>query len=514
MLFQTASGARRAWQVVTMSADRPALTVVDAADGARALPRRARLRPGGDDPTPYSADVWSSYPGHRALAAVAQTVSLTGSGWLPAGRWFCCRATTFIRTWTSTATASSGTTEEVKPTGVSGYRFTLHPTQAPGEPCSTNVCTWLPNTAFSWQANGNASRTATQNFYFINKWHDYLQAAPIGFTEAAGNFQKVNTSGQGKGNDAVTGRVVVRCRRRQRPAHRDFIDNADFDTPPDGQAPTMRMFLFHEPFTEAGAGRRLPAGGRVGQRGHRLPRVHPRPVPPARRRRRATTRRSTRSRARRWARPGATGTGWTTWSTTAPRPARPTAPARTWSRVGYVLGAARHGHPVDADRLPGRVRDPACAGILGTGGGGYTYADVKTIWNRTRGDVHAAGEVWAQTLWDLRGSLIGRSARWRDAAGRVPGHPRRWSCRRRTRRCSTCATRILAADIADYGSADVDAIWAVFAARGMGFFASSQSGDDTAPGGELRAAARARRPDRHAERHRRQLGRRRAARAG
>ena len=40
---------------------------------------------------------------------------------------------------------------------------------------------------------------------------------------------------------------------------------------------------------------------------------------------------------------------------------------------------------------------------------------------------------------------------------------------------------IIAADIADYGGADVDALWTVFAQRGMGFFASSQGGDDTAP---------------------------------
>jgi extracellular elastinolytic metalloproteinase len=40
---------------------------------------------------------------------------------------------------------------------------------------------------------------------------------------------------------------------------------------------------------------------------------------------------------------------------------------------------------------------------------------------------------------------------------------------------------ILAADVADYAGADLNALWAVFAHRGMGFFASSQGGDDTAP---------------------------------
>ena len=42
-----------------------------------------------------------------------------------------------------------------------------------------------------------------QAFFFVNNFHDHLLAAPIGFTEAAGNFQLQNASGQGFAGDPV-----------------------------------------------------------------------------------------------------------------------------------------------------------------------------------------------------------------------------------------------------------------------------------------------------------------------
>ena len=43
----------------------------------------------------------------------------------------------------------------------------------------------------------NRAQNGTQVYFFVNTFHDHLAAAPIGFTEAAGNFQLVNSSGQG-----------------------------------------------------------------------------------------------------------------------------------------------------------------------------------------------------------------------------------------------------------------------------------------------------------------------------
>ena len=56
--------------------------------------------------------------------------------------------------------------------------------------------------------------------------------------------------------------------------------------------------------------------------------------------------------------------------------------------------------------------DPACDGDPdGTAGtGGYTYGDFGKIIGRP--EVHADGEIWAQTLWDLRDALGSTTTEW------------------------------------------------------------------------------------------------------
>ncbi|KAI9187776.1 hypothetical protein H9P43_002181 [Blastocladiella emersonii ATCC 22665] len=74
----------------------------------------------------------------------------------------------------------------------------------------------------------------TQLFYLINNIHDI--AYQYGFDEKSGNFQENNFGKGGRGNDAVIANA------------QDGADtnNADFGTPPDGQKPKMRMFIFTE----------------------------------------------------------------------------------------------------------------------------------------------------------------------------------------------------------------------------------------------------------------------------
>ena len=57
----------------------------------------------------------------------------------------------------------------------------------------------------SWRTNLN--QDATQVFSVVNRMHDWLMQPSIGFNEAAGNFQTVNFTGQGKGGDAVLGKA-------------------------------------------------------------------------------------------------------------------------------------------------------------------------------------------------------------------------------------------------------------------------------------------------------------------
>ena len=84
------------------------------------------------------------------------------------------------------------------------------------------------------------NQNATQVFYFVNNFHDWLRRAPIGFTAAAGNFE-----GGRSGRSANTAR-----RGRTPPAAFPTATTSTTRTcrrPPDGMPPTMQMYLFHCP---------------------------------------------------------------------------------------------------------------------------------------------------------------------------------------------------------------------------------------------------------------------------
>ncbi|CAA7197053.1 T9SS-dependent M36 family metallopeptidase [Chryseobacterium potabilaquae] len=79
-------------------------------------------------------------------------------------------------------------------------------------------------------ANQNAA--ITNLFYTNNKAHDIFYQ--LGFTESARNFQENNFANGGLGNDYVFAE-----------AQDGFtLNNANFDTPPDGLNPTMQMYLW------------------------------------------------------------------------------------------------------------------------------------------------------------------------------------------------------------------------------------------------------------------------------
>ncbi|KHN95929.1 elastinolytic metalloproteinase Mep [Metarhizium album ARSEF 1941] len=72
----------------------------------------------------------------------------------------------------------------------------------------------------------------TQLFYTANTYHDLLYT--LGFTEAAGNFQTDNSGKGGKGNDFV----VLNSQDGS------GTNNANFASPPDGSRPRMRMYMW------------------------------------------------------------------------------------------------------------------------------------------------------------------------------------------------------------------------------------------------------------------------------
>ena len=121
--------------------------------------------------------------------------------------------------------------------------------------------------------------------------------------------------------------------------------------------------------------------------------------------------------------------------------------------------------PHPGDRLPGQGGQPELRRQLDGSQGGYTYGDFPTIGGAP--EVHSSGEVWAQTLWDLRErfghsyalSLITR------AMELSPNDPSMLDMR----------NAILQADLVANGGKNAGIIWTVFANRGMGWYAGSST---------------------------------------
>jgi hypothetical protein len=131
---------------------------------------------------------------------------------------------------------------------------------------------------------------------------------------------------------------------------------------------------------------------------------------------------------------------------------------------------------VYTDATPNTIRKQGLDCPVGAIGAcsGFTYGDFGKIWSGP--EVHYDGEIWAETLWDLR-TAIGSPEALRlvtQAMRLSPPEPSFLDMR----------NAILLADEGSDGASAGrwrNAIWAVFAKRGMGYYASTTGSDDTAP---------------------------------
>ena len=332
-------------------------------------------------------------------------------------------------------------------------------------------CTWDSASPYSWQTNRR--QEAVQAYYLLNVYHDHLAAPPIGFTEAAGNFQ-VRTTAAASGAAAtrsttatLVGANLGRDGRPQAPqqrldvhtARRHARQHVALPVPPRPHAP------------------RGPDGRRRRRRHRGLPRVHARTVGPPRddaRRERGALRRAVGGHER-----------------GLERLVRARRPGRAGLPGGHAGGRPSRGR-VDQRRAracarssPTASRPAAAAGCAATpagtaGPGGFTYGDFGEIAGEP--EVHADGEIWLQTLWQLRTALgSARDGGARDArdgalaAGtHVPRGARRHPRGRRRR---------------VYGGAHHDAIWRTCSPHG-GWASSPPTRDtfDAPPGRGLLAA--------------------------
>jgi hypothetical protein len=139
--------------------------------------------------------------------------------------------------------------------------------------------------------------------------------------------------------------------------------------------------------------------------------------------------------------------------------------------VGRYVGGGRNlirSEPIDC---PVGASASECPGSGGTGPGGYTYGDFGHI--EAGPEVHADGEIWGQTLWDIRRALgsdltLALVTRGMELS---PPEPSFLDMR----------NAILQADQVAFGGSHTDRLWELFAARGMGFFAIATDGSDVEP---------------------------------
>ena len=230
VLFPTGRGARLAWKTFTWpSTQQLYLSVVDAGTGS-VLYRQSLT----SDAT-GTATAWEFYPSDLvpAGANVANPVTfpvVDGSRLIGDN----------AHVWADVKDNNKPDPGEEIP-AVAGTDWSmpaiLNTTNASQNCTTARPCTWDKNVPFSWQAN--MAQNAAQVMYYLNKYHDHLAGAPYGFTAAAGNFEEAD-------GDPVLGQTMDGANSGNGLPDMNHFDNANMSTPPDGESPTMQMYLFRE----------------------------------------------------------------------------------------------------------------------------------------------------------------------------------------------------------------------------------------------------------------------------
>jgi len=434
------------WQTLTAPSTRELYVhVVDAATG-RVLYRRDLVN---DD----NGRVWDDYPG-APRGGTQQSRRIPG---LPNNSPGLAGNPAHVYSDVNDDNTAQSS-EEVAPTGKREFFYPFQTFNQLGGLCSAAFpCSWDPDTPLSWQANRR--QNAVQVAYFLGKFHDHLAASPIGFTRAAGNFEAVD-------GDAVQAETMDGANVDAGLPDGNHIDNANMATPRDGIPPRMQMYLFHQPPIDSGDPFLFGNGGDEAnivyhEYTHGLSN---RLVVDA-------LGNSTLGALQ----AGAMGEAWSDWYAydflVKQGFERDTATEGELIVGKYVEFGGQGLIRFEGLDCPVGSTAPACPGSPLTGPGGFTYGDYGHVAGIP--EVHADGEIWAETLWDLRKALGSRLAESlvTRAMELSPANPSMLDER----------NAILQADQAGNGGTANGKIWQVFAHRGMGYFAGSVDGDDLRP---------------------------------
>ncbi|MDA0165128.1 M36 family metallopeptidase [Solirubrobacter ginsenosidimutans] len=423
---------RLVWRVTYRSSS---AEVWDAFVDARSGKVRRRVNMVKSD---TNATVWENTP-TAALGGTANTVNLEQHGWLAAGAQKLLGPNVHAYSDVDDDDFADAAEE------IGAPPFTLPQTgfsPAGGSCPAANKCTWNHNIGGSW--NTNRRQNMVQAFYFANRFHDWLAASPVNFGTLSGSFDAGSDPLQLETDDGANPPGGLPDALHS--------NNANMFTPPDGTPPVMQMYLWRDP------GYRTVNGGDDAsivyhEYTHGL------------------SNRLVTDAAGHGAlyspQAGAMGEGWSDWYAkdflVSQFPGLDSAAAGDVDMGAYVDASPRTLRTQGLD-CPVNVVAVTCPGVGAAGSGGYTYGDFGKIAGGM--EVHADGEIWAETLWDLRGAVGSVDARRLITDGMRLSPPEPSFLDERN--------AILLADQAAGGGRRA-AIWSVFAARGMGYYASTDT---------------------------------------
>lgn len=303
-----------------------------------------------------------------------------------------------------------------------------------------------PFRVFGPGRDGNAD-PVVQMFYWCNWMHDRLYR--LGFTEAAGNFQRENFGRGGAGGDAVDAVWYA-------PSAEGLSFGASMSTPPDGLAPSLWAFNFGQyPYGPICADAEVV----LHEYTHGL-----------------TQRRVGGGLGLHTVQAGGMGEGWSDFyalallSEAADDPdgnyALGAYSAYLWQPgflQNYYFGLRRYPYTTDRARNPLTFKD-----IDPSQAGGYGTVPRNPVVGGTADEVHNMGEVWCLMLWEVRAALIKKH-------GFTAGHPLMLQLVTDALNLTPpdpdfaqARDALLQADWVNHGGANSGTLWAAFAKRGLG----------------------------------------------
>jgi extracellular elastinolytic metalloproteinase len=460
--FLTPQGLRPGWSTYVQTSQGAYQHVVDAVTG------KVLYRHSNSDYAAGDAYVYDYYPG-AGKGGTAKVVNFFKRGWLTKKDNWLTGSSTFAWSDVNDDNFPNKSERTPVPGTKKGAQFKLTKFHSSGLCSAKFVCTWDPDTAFSWQKNRKAD--VTQAFYLASNFHDYLAKGPIGFTRAAGNFSL-------DGKDPVLLNALDGANTAAGLPDGNHIDNANMSTPPDGTPPTMQMYLWHFPGADDTQDPFVPTSSAFDASVEYHEYTHGlsnRLVIDA-------NGNSTLNDIQ----AGAMGEAWSDYY------AMDYLVTKGFQKDTSASGEVLEGKYLMANKAPFRTMAIDCAVGAnvkncqnpGVKNGGYTYGDFPAIGGGP--EVHSSGEVWAQTLWDLRKKFGHKVADTLITRGMSlsADDPSMLDMR----------DAILRADLAVYNRSHTTGIWKVFAHRGMGFFAGAIDAADTTPGEDFHTPPPASRP--------------------